>query len=151
MVMMTRKLAMSDSAGSMSVYILISFIWISLTSGILIGDGQFNVFNQTALDFLLRAWQWPTLGVYQLLIICGVVSAVGVYLLSQSYRIAQASVVGPFEYASLPLAILAGFLVWGELPGLRDYIGSALIIGSGFFIILFEIRMSRKILISKVG
>lgn len=151
MVIMTRKLAISDSAGTMSVYILISFILLSIVSGILIGDGQFNVFNQIALEFLLRAWQWPSLSVYQLLIICGVVSAVGVYLLSQSYRIGEASVVVPFEYASLPLAIFAGFVVWGDLPGLRDYFGSALIIGSGLVVILYEIRKSRKIAIFKTG
>ncbi|MDE0308485.1 MAG: DMT family transporter [Acidiferrobacterales bacterium] len=151
MIMMTRKLAISDSAGSMSVYILISFIMLSTISGFLIGDGRFNVFSQASLDFLLRAWLWPSLSVYQLLIICGVVSAVGVYLLSQSYRIAEASVVVPFEYASLPLAILAGLLVWGDVPGLRDYIGSALIIGSGLVVVLLEIRMSRKIALSKVG
>ena len=151
MVMMTRKLAFSDSAGSMSVYILLSFISLSVVSGILIGKGQYNVFDAAALEFLLRAWHWPDFTVYQLLIICGIASAVGVYLLSQSYRIAHASVVAPFEYLSLPLAIGAGFLLWGELPDLLDYIGSALIIASGLVVVLYEMRMSRDIQISKTG
>ncbi len=151
MVIMTRKLALSDSAGSMSVYILVSFISLSVVSGLLIGKGQFNVFDAAALEFLLRAWHWPDFSVYQLLMICGIATAVGIYLLSQSYRIAHASVVAPFEYISLPLAIGAGYLLWGELPDLLDYIGSALIIVSGLVIIFFELGMSRKIQVSKPG
>ncbi len=151
MIMMTRKLSLSDSASSMSVYILISFVLVSIVSGIFVGNGQYNVSEHGALQFLLRSWQWPSITVYQLLVICGIVTAMGVYLLSQSYRIANASVVVPFEYASLPLAIAAGFIVWGDLPSVRDYIGSALIVVSGLVVVYFEIRMSRKIRISKTG
>ena len=151
MVLMTRKLALSDSAQSMSVYILISFIAVSVVAGIFIGNGRYDVFSQVALQFLLRAWHWPGFTVYQLLMICGVATAVGIYLLSQSYRIADASVVVPFEYASLPLTIAAGFLVWGDLPSLRDYIGSALIIASGMVVVNYEIRMSRKASLSGMG
>lgn len=151
MVIMTRKLAFSASAGSMSVYVLIAFVIVSIVSGITIGHGQYNVFDQPALQFLLRGWSWPSFADYQLLIICGVATAVGIFLLSQSYRIAHAAVVVPFEYASLPLVIVAGYLVWGDLPSLRDYIGSALIIASGLVVVYFEIRMSRKIQITKSG
>jgi len=61
-----------------------------------------------------------------------------VYLLSQSYRIAQASAVAPFEYASLPFAISVGYLAWGDLPGATDYIGSTIIIASGLMVFYFE-------------
>ncbi len=151
MVMMTRRLALSDSAGSMSVYILISFISVSVLSGIFVGHGRYDVFGQEAIGFLLRAWHWPVPSVYQLLLVCGVATAVGVYLLSQSYRIAHASVVVPFEYASLPLTILAGYLVWGDLPTSRDYAGSVLIIVSGLVVVYYELRLSRRSRISRSG
>ncbi len=151
MIIMTRKLAMSASAGAMSAYILIAFFLVSIVGGVTVGDGRYNLFDEAALQFLFRAWFWPSITVYQLMVICGIATAVGIFLLSQSYRIAHASVVVPFEYASLPLAIIAGYLLWGDLPTLQDYIGSALIIMSGLVVVYFEIRVSRKIGIVKTG
>ncbi len=135
MVVVTRKLGMNDSAGTLTFYIQVAFILVSVASGLLLGDGRYNLFSQPTLDFLLRAWRWP--GGFDLLLLfaCGAVVAAGGYLMSQSYRIAQVSVVAPFEYTSLPLAVVVGYLIWGDLPGLRDYIGSALIIGSGIWVI----------------
>ncbi len=144
MIMMTKKLSLSDSAGAMSVYIFISFIAVSLLAGALAGDGRFDLYEPMAAEFLFRAWQWPSFATYQLLLICGLASAVGLYLLSHSYRIAKSSAVVPFEYASLPLTIAAGFLIWGDLPNLRDYIGSMLIIVSGLVIVHFEVHACRK-------
>ncbi len=141
MVITTRKLGMSDSAEALTLYIQLAFILVSTLSGLLLGQGQFNVFGQPAADFLLRAWQWPTFADFQLLLVCGVVTTAGAYLLSQSYRIAQASVVAPFEYTSLPFAVLVGYLVWGDLPGIRDGIGSTLIIGSGLLMVYYEFHI----------
>lgn len=143
MVMVTRKLGMTDTAGTMTFYIQVAFILVSVPSGLLIGHGGFNVFDQATLDFLLRAWQWPGFVDFQLMLACGAVVAAGAYLLSQSYRIAQASVVAPFEYTSLPFAVIVGYLVWGDLPGMRDILGSLLIIGSGLLVVYVESRITR--------
>ena len=140
MVMVTRRLGMNDTAGTLAFYIQVAFIIVSTLSGLAIGDGRFNQFGQSTLDFLFRAWQWPTPFDLQLLVVCGVVVAAGAYLLSQAYRLAQASVVAPFEYTSLPLAVVVGFLVWGDLPGIRDAIGSVLIVGSGLLVVYYENR-----------
>ncbi len=148
MVMMTRKLAISDSAESMSFYIHVSFIWFSVLSGFVIGNGQFNIFDHQTLNFLLRAWYWPSAADFQLLLLCGVASAGGAYMLSQSYRMAQASFVAPFEYVSLPFAIAVGFIVWGDLPTLRDYLGSTLIVSSGLAMVFLETHMRRRKLIA---
>lgn len=147
-VMMTRKLGISDSASTLAFYIQISFLLVGAVNGLLIGHGKFNVFDQTALDFLLRAWQWPGVTDIQLIFWCGIASAVGAYLLSQSYRLAEASLVAPFEYTSLPFAIAVGFVVWGDLPGVREYIGSALIITSGLVVIYFDARLRQTASIS---
>ncbi len=143
MVMVTRRLGMVDSASTLAFYIHVAFILVSILSGLLIGDGRFNVFDRTTLDFLLRAWIWPSFTDFQLLLACGAAVAAGSYLLSQSYRIAQASVVAPFEYTGLPFAVVVGYLVWGDLPGTRDIIGSLLIVGSGLLVVYFESRMAR--------
>lgn len=42
----------------------------------------------------------------------GLIWAAWIYLLSRVYSLAQASVVAPFEYVSLPINIMWGFLIW---------------------------------------
>ena len=145
MQMVTRKLGMRDSAGTLTFYIQIAFIIISILTGLTIGDGRFNTFDQPALEFLLRAWHWPNPLDFGLLAACGVIVAFGTYLLSQSYRIAQASILAPFEYTSLPLAVLVGFLVWGDLPGVKDIFGCLLIVGSGLLVVVYESRSKQKL------
>ncbi len=140
MQMVTRKLGMRDSAGALTFYIQVAFILVSVLSGLLIGDGRFNNFDQPTLAFLFRAWHWPNTFDLGLLALCGLVVAFGAYLLSQSYRLAQASVVAPFEYTSLPFAVIVGYMVWGDLPGSKEIIGSMLIIGSGLLVVFFENR-----------
>ena len=78
-----------------------------------------------------------------LLVLCGFIVACGGYLISQAYRIAQASVVAPFEYTSLPFALVIGYLVWGDWPDLTSFVGSGLIVVSGVIIAYHENRVSR--------
>ncbi len=143
MIMVTRRLGMKDTAGTLAFYIQVAFLLVSVTSGLVMGNGRFDVFEQPTLGFLFRAWTWPSPGDLWLLTICGVIVAGGAYLLSQAYRLAQASVVAPFEYTSLPFAVLVGYFAWGDLPGLRDAVGSVLIVGSGLLVVYHESRARR--------
>ena len=144
MQMMTRKLGMQDMAGTLTFYIQIAFLLIGATMGLLIGDGKFNHHDNPTFEFLLRAWTWPSTDDFYLLALCGLIVACGGYLMSQAYRLAQASVVAPFEYASLPFALIIGYAVWGDWPDWVSFAGSALIIGSGLVIAYFENRSSKR-------
>lgn len=144
MTMMTRKLGLQDKAGALTFYIQIAFIIISSITGLVIGDGSFDVYNSQPLSFLLRAWTWPDPMQLQLLIACGAIVAIGGYLMSQAYRLGEASAVAPFEYASLPFALAVGFYLWGDWPDARAFIGTGLIIGSGIMVVYLESRTPRK-------
>ena len=71
MQMMTRKLGMQEKAGTLTFYIQLAFIVISTIIGLGIGDGQFNTGNNETLDFLLRAWVWPSSEDFKLLLSVG--------------------------------------------------------------------------------
>lgn len=144
MQMMTRKLGMQDTAGTMTFYMQIAFILVSVASGFILGHGQFDQPDSPTLSFLLRRWYWPTQSHLVLLATCGVILAFGAYLLSQAYRLGQATVVAPFEYTSLPFAILTGYFVWKDVPGLNDLLGSLLIILSGIAVVWYERKVSQK-------
>ncbi len=145
MQMMTRKLGMQEKAGTLTFYIQFAFIVISSIIGLGIGDGQFNTGNNETLDFLLRAWIWPSFDDFKLLALCGLMVSIGGYLLSQAYRLGQASIVAPFEYSSMPFALFVGYYLWGDWPDLVSFAGSSLIIFSGLLIVYLENRSKRRL------
>ena len=136
--MLTRYIGKTESAASMSFYIQLTFLAVCLTLGLTIGDGKFSGWNDPSLEFLFRAWSWPSSDHYSILILIGTTSAFGGFFISQAYRISEAAVVAPFEYIALPIAIFWGVIVFGEFPDKTTFIGIALILGSGLYIIWRE-------------
>jgi drug/metabolite transporter (DMT)-like permease len=144
MVMITSKLGMQDKAGTMTFYIQFAFIVISSIIGLSVGDGRFYTPDNPTLGFLLRSWSMPTTGDLGLIAACGLFVGIGGYLLSQAYRIGQASLMAPFEYSSMPMALLLGYLVWGDWPDHYSMAGSVLIISSGILIVVVEKKVRKK-------
>ena len=99
-------------------------------------------FSVTAstLSTITIFWGWvipaPREAIF--LIVAGLLGGVGQILLTSSYRLADASVIAPFEYTSMLLAIGVGFFVFGEVPTKVMLIGAAIIISAGVIIILRE-------------
>ena len=52
--------------------------------------------------------------------------------------------VGPFRYTALIWAILAGFMIWGEIPTLWSWIGMALLVIAG----VYSLKRSAKLRLS---
>ena len=146
MTMMTRKLGIRERAGALTFYIQVAFIVISSLTGMIIGDGAFDVYDSESLGFLLRAWVWPNRYQLQMLMLCGGIVSIGGYLISQAYRLGEASAVAPFEYASLPFALVIGFYLWGDWPDWHAFIGTGLIICSGLLVFYLENRAHKKTL-----
>ena len=57
-----------------------------------------------------------------------------------SLHLAPTSAVVPFNYFSLVWAIILGFLVWGDMPSAALLAGSAIVVGSGMFLLWHESR-----------
>lgn len=65
----------------------------------------------------------------------------GMVLMTQAFRFAPAPVVAPFDYTALLWATLLGWALWGEVPDAVTYVGGAIIILSGIFIVWRESRL----------
>jgi len=65
----------------------------------------------------------------------GVTGALGQLLITEAFKCAPVSVVAPFEYSTLFWGLLLDVLLWGDLPGPLVYVGAAIIIGSGLYLI----------------
>jgi drug/metabolite transporter (DMT)-like permease len=83
-------------------------------------------------------WVVPTLTEALTLIGAGLLGGVGQILLTSSYREADASLLAPFDYASMIFALLIGYFVFAEVPTLTMLLGAAVVIAAGILIILRE-------------
>lgn len=132
---LTRRIGSTESAATMAFYIQIMFISVAILFGLFVGDGRFGDQSDASLAFLFRAWRWPDPADFVIFLLIGAGIAVAGYLISQAYRVAEASYVAPFEYLALPMSVIWGIVVFGEYPGGWDYFGMALILGAGLFTI----------------
>lgn len=94
----------------------------------------------TILSLLTIFWGWvvPSPREAALLILAGLLGGVGQILLTTSYRHADASLIAPFEYTSMLLALGVGYFVFDEVPTVTMILGAAIIIVAGVAIILRE-------------
>jgi S-adenosylmethionine uptake transporter len=57
-----------------------------------------------------------------------------------AYRIAEAAVVAPMQYSQILWAAVFGVLFFDEVPDLWTFVGAAIVIASGLYIVLRETR-----------
>ena len=108
------------------------------------GDGKFNGGEDPALQFIFRAWVLPTKEMILMILLSGISSALGGYFIAQAYRHSSASLVAPFEYCALPLAVFWGYFFWSEFPDIFSALGIVLILSSGVFVALREGRLKTE-------
>ena len=75
----------------------------------------------------------------------GICGSVANLLLTQSYRLAETSLVTPIKYLSLVFAILFGFFIWNEIPKILTLIGAVLVILSSLIIFVREKHLKKQI------
>jgi drug/metabolite transporter (DMT)-like permease len=90
----------------------------------------------------LAGWLTPRGGDISLLVGFGLGCGLQQWLLTVSFRYAQASLLAPFEYLAMVFAAIVGFVFWREIPTLTTWLGAATIAASGLFI--FKRQRSRK-------
>lgn len=91
----------------------------------------------------LLVWSPPS-GVQWLTMILMGFGGAGAHLcIVRAFTLSPASLLAPFNYTRLLWAIVAGFLVFGDLPDAFTLLGGALIAGSGIYVALRERRLGR--------
>ena len=99
-------------------------------------------FSVTAstLSLLTIPWGWvmPSPVQIVMLVLAGLLGGFGQILLTSSYRHADASLIAPFEYTSMLLALGVGYLIFDEVPTLTMLGGAVIIILAGVLIIWRE-------------
>ena len=76
-----------------------------------------------------------------LLFLIGVVALAAIVMVNRSLALAPVSVVAPYQYTLLVWAVIFGYLVFGDVPGVQTLIGGAIIIAAGLYIFFREQRI----------
>lgn len=99
--------------------------------------------TSTGLSLLTLPFGWilPQPYVLAQLVLTGLLGGLGQILLTSAYRHADASVVAPFDYVAMILAVAIGWWVFAEVPGPEVLVGSALVILAGILIIWREHKL----------
>lgn len=117
-----RKLVATESTAAI-------VFWFTITSSVM------------ALFTLPWGWVVPSWAVAVMLIMAGLLGGIGQILLTSSYRFAEASLVAPFDYVSMILALLIGYFIFDEVPTGTMLIGAGIVIAAGVLIIWRERKL----------
>jgi S-adenosylmethionine uptake transporter len=144
-VILTRRLGTTENGPSLAFSATLVYLVANALLGLTVGDGALAHSTHPSLEFLLRAWAWPSGLDLALMAFCGLIAGFGFYFLSQAYRLAPAASIAPFEYVGLPLAALWGYLFWNQVPTATTVIGVVLIVGSGLYVLRRESVRGRRV------
>jgi len=118
-----RLLSRSDSVESL---ILTMMIFMSVGGGLL----------------ALPNWKPVSLDHAGLLLALAITGFLGQLTINEAFRHGQASAVAPFEYTALAWGVGLDWLIWQTLPEAHTWLGAAIIVGSGLYLVSREKRIS---------
>ena len=91
-------------------------------------------------------WVLPNKIDLLIFIVMGLCGSIANLLLTQSYRLAEASLVTPIKYLSLVFAIVFGFVIWSEVPKILTLFGALLVVTSSLIIFTRESKLKKQII-----
>lgn len=97
-----------------------------------------SVFSFVTLPF---GWVVPSYSDAAMLVVAGLFGGVGQVLMTQSYRLAEASVIAPLDYINMIWIVIMSYLVFGDVPTSVVISGSLVVIASGVFVVWRERRL----------
>ena len=133
-----RKSSNMESALSMTLSLNVGFLILSIVM-IIAGEAvPLSEANQEIWGHMWAPWVWPDAHAWILIVALSTLGIIGHFLITTGYMVGEASAVAVFDYAYIPLAAIAAYLMLGEEPGVRSYVGMALIILAGFYVAVRE-------------
>lgn len=133
-----RRMGSEHSASALAFWGNTVFLACALIMAAILSSGRFADESGPSMGFLTRGWITPSPTDLGLMMTCGVVAAVGLWLLTQAYRLAAASTVAPFEYTGLAWSVLWGWTFWRDWPDAQGWLGITIIAGAGIFVLWHE-------------
>lgn len=150
-------IALDPTGASLSMPALLALLGSILFAGMMIagrylrGTPDVTLVAWQTLGALLMGlvllpfgWVTPSWADAALLGLLGIVAMVAHLCVTRSLKLAEASVVVPYQYTLIVWALVFGWLVFGDWPTPTMLAGSALIVAAGLALILLERRATTR-------
>ena len=82
--------------------------------------------------------------IFYSLIFLGLIGSLVQYLMAQSYKYAEATILVTLRYLAIPIAAIFGYLIWNEIPSYNQIIGGLIVIGSCLLITYREMQRNHN-------
>jgi drug/metabolite transporter (DMT)-like permease len=92
----------------------------------------------------LYYWTWPSPEMWLWLVVCGVFGTIAQLLMAQSFRVADATVVLPFDFTKIVWGALIGYLAFGEVVDIWTWIGAGVIFSGVTYITYRERNLAKS-------
>jgi drug/metabolite transporter (DMT)-like permease len=139
--MMSRKLSQSVPPIVIANWQNLMYFTVAIIVGAIVNFAGFTGEGNHSIAFLTRPILIPSGNDAILLTVMGLLSAIVMMLYLNAYKNAEANFVAPFEYTAMFWAVLFGITVFGDFPDQWTWLGAAVVVGAGLFMLW---RDSRK-------
>ncbi len=92
----------------------------------------------------MYVWITPTIYELFILFLLGFGGNFILYCLLKAFRATEVSALAPYRYLELIFAVSFGYLLFGEIPGVNNFIGAAIIIPATLSIAYYEVRKQKS-------
>ncbi len=92
----------------------------------------------------LLVWEMPSPGMWGWLIFIGVIGTIGQFAITEAIKLADMTVLMPFDFLKLVWAAFLGMAFFAEVPDALTWIGAAIVFSSSFYIVWREAKLRRR-------
>ena len=92
----------------------------------------------------LFVWTWPSWDLLPWLLAIGILGGGAQWLMTESLRVADTSVVMPLDFCKLPWTALLAYLAFAQVPDMFTWIGGTVIFGSALYIAYRERQVQHE-------
>ncbi len=124
-VILIKSLARTDSAVTITAYMVL-------------------LMSPMTLVCALFVWTWPSAGELAVLVAIGISGTLAQMCMTQSLRLAETTVVLPFDFTKLVWGAFFAWLVFGELIDSWTLLGALVIFSGGLYVAYRERQLARR-------
>ena len=92
----------------------------------------------------LFVWEWPSWPVWLAVIATGFIATLSQIMVTRAYKVADASLVLPFDYTRLPFIAIMAYIVLGQTTDIWTWVGAGIIAASSLYIARREAKLAAE-------
>lgn len=141
--MMSRHISQTVPPIVISQWQNLFYILVAILIGVVVYASGYA--GTDVMPSLTKAFQWPGYSEIGVLLLLGIFSAISATAFISAYQNAEANFVAPFEYTAMVWAVLFGIFVFNDFPDFYTWIGAAVVIGAGLFMLAMDHSHTRTL------